>query len=434
VNARFGPAGPLRGQVRVPADKSISHRSAIIAAMASDPVRIRNYLRAADTRSTLQAIQVLGAIVQGEGEELVIRGVGLRHAQVPTERIDVGNAGTLMRLLPGWLAFQQGQSFKLDGDDSIRRRPIDRIAEPLEQMGAEIEARDGRYPPFTVHGAQLAGITYTLPVASAQVKSCVLLAGLLSERTVVIEPVPTRDHTERLLLHAGAALEREGDPQRGYQTTVQNTDELELEAIEIPGDMSSAAFLIAAGVLVKGSRFVLEGAGVNWTRTGFLRVLERMGAIVLCDAEELGAFSAEEPVCDVDVSHGPIEATTVEAGEVPLTIDELPLVALMGCFAEGETVVRGAEELRVKESDRIETVVTGLRGLGADIEGTPDGFVVRGTGSLAGGRLNAHGDHRLALLGAVAGLASEEGVEVAGMEAAEVSYPGFTEDLKALQA
>ena len=434
MNARFGPAGPLRGQVRVPADKSISHRSAIIAAMASDPVRIRNYLRAADTRSTLQAIQVLGAIVQGEGEELVIRGVGLRHAQVPTERIDVGNAGTLMRLLPGWLAFQQGQSFKLDGDDSIRRRPIDRIAEPLEQMGAEIEARDGRYPPFTVHGAQLAGITYTLPVASAQVKSCVLLAGLLSERTVVIEPVPTRDHTERLLLHAGAALEREGDPQRGYQTTVQNTDELELEAIEIPGDMSSAAFLIAAGVLVKGSRFVLEGAGVNWTRTGFLRVLERMGAIVLCDAEELGAFSAEEPVCDVDVSHGPIEATTVEAGEVPLTIDELPLVALMGCFAEGETVVRGAEELRVKESDRIETVVTGLRGLGADIEGTPDGFVVRGTGSLAGGRLNAHGDHRLALLGAVAGLASEEGVEVAGMEAAEVSYPGFTEDLKALQA
>jgi 3-phosphoshikimate 1-carboxyvinyltransferase len=204
--------------------------------------------------------------------------------------------------------------------------------------------------------------------------------------------------------------------------------------VEVPGDASSAAFLIAAGVLVRGSRFVLEGVGVNWTRAGFMRILERMGAIVLADLEPAGEFAAREPVSDVDVSYGPIVGVTVEAHEVPLAIDELPLVALLGAFAEGETVVRGAAELRVKESDRITAVVDGLRGLGATIEATPDGFVVEGTGGLRGGRLHAAGDHRLALLGAVAGLASEEGVEVVGMDAAEVSYPGFARDLARLAA
>jgi 3-phosphoshikimate 1-carboxyvinyltransferase len=338
-----------------------------------------------------------------------------------------------MRLLPGWLAFQQGAEFKLDGDDSIRRRPIDRIAEPLQLMGARIDARDGRFPPFTVYGSQLEGIDYRLPVASAQVKSCVLLAGLLTERTTVIEPIPTRDHTERMLLRAGAALEREGDPVSGYATTVCNTDELELDELSVPGDPSSAAFLISAGVLVRRSRLVLEGVAANWTRTGFIRILERMGAIVLGELEPPGTFGPDEPVCDLDVSEGPILGTTVEPEEVPLAIDELPLVALLGCFAEGETIVRGAGELRVKESDRIETVVTGLRGLGAQIEATADGFAVTGTGGLRGGRLDAHGDHRLALLGAVAGLASEEGVEVIGIEAAEVSYPGFADHVRALR-
>ncbi len=434
MNARFEPSDPLRGRLRVPADKSISHRSAIIAAMAAEPVRIRNYLRAADTESTLSAVQELGAIVQDAGAELVIRGVGLRHAQPPAGTIDVGNAGTLMRLLPGWLASQDGVEFELDGDDSIRRRPIDRIAEPLELMGARVQASNGRFPPFTVHGARLTGIDYRLPVASAQVKSCVLLAGLLSDATSVIEPIPTRDHTERMLLRAAAALARDGEPSSGFRTTVGNTDELELEDLEVPGDLSSAAFLIAAGVLVKGSRLVLEGVGVNWTRTGFLRILERMGAIVVGDMEPVGAFGPHEPMSDLDVRAGPIEATTVEPEEVPLAIDELPLIALLGCFAEGETVVRGAQELRVKESDRIATVVDGLRGLGADIEAAADGFAVRGPGGLRGGRLDAHGDHRLALLGAVAGLASREGVEVVGIEAAEVSYPGFAADLARLGA
>jgi 3-phosphoshikimate 1-carboxyvinyltransferase len=432
VNSRFEPAERLRGRLRVPPDKSISHRAAIIAAMASEPVRVRNYLDAADTNSTLAAIRSLGAIAEHRDGELVIRGCGLRNAQAPAGRIDVGNAGTLMRLLPGWLAFQQGTTFELDGDDSIRRRPVDRIAEPLTLMGAQIEAREGKFPPFTVRGAPLRGIVYELPVASAQVKSCVLFAGLVTEQTTVVEPIPTRDHTERLLLRAGAPIGRERDASGAYRTTVGNADELELDEVEVPGDLSSAAYLIAAGVLVKRSQLLLEGVGVNWTRSGFLRILERMGAIVLGDYEGTDSVAGEEPVSDIDVRSGQLEATTVDDAEVPLAIDELPLVALAGCFAEGETVVRGAGELRVKESDRIATVVEGLRALGADIEATADGFAVRGTGQLRGGVLDARGDHRLALLGAVAGLASQEGVEVAGMEAAAVSYPSFMDDLAKL--
>jgi 3-phosphoshikimate 1-carboxyvinyltransferase len=435
VNVRFGGGRDrvrLRGHVAPPADKSISHRAALVGAMASEPVRVSNYLDAADTRSTLRAVGDLGAIVEPRNGELVIRGVGMRNAAGPAAPIDVGNAGTLMRLLPGWLAFQQGEAFTLDGDESIRRRPVDRIAAPLREMGAQVDAREDRFAPFTVHGASLRGIDYELPVASGQVKACVLLAGLATDRTSVREAVATRDHTERMLLAAGARVSREPLRGGGYVSSVGNCDELEIEHIAVPGDLSSAAFLIAAGVLVPGSRLVLDGVGVNWTRAGFLAIAQRMGAVVLGELEAPGSFAAEEPVSDLDVSFGPIEATTVEAAEVPLAIDELPLVALLGCFAEGETVVRGAGELRVKESDRIATVVDGLRGLGADIEALEDGFAVRGTGGLRGGRLDAHGDHRLALLGAVAGVASREGVEVIGMEAADVSYPGFIDDLAAL--
>jgi 3-phosphoshikimate 1-carboxyvinyltransferase len=244
----------------------------------------------------------------------------------------------------------------------------------------------------------------------------------------VIEPIPARDHTERMLVRAGAPVSRAVEG-AGLRIEVGNTDELELDLIEVPGDLSSAAFLIAAAVLVKGSRVLLEGVGVNWTRAGFLRILERMGAIVIGSVEPVGSFAPGEPVADLDISAGPLEATTVEPDEVPLAIDELPLVALLGCFADGETVVRGAGELRIKESDRIATVVDGLRGLGASIEATADGFVVEGTGRLRGGLIDACGDHRLALLGAVAGLASDEGVEVVGMEAAAVSYPGFADDI-----
>jgi 3-phosphoshikimate 1-carboxyvinyltransferase len=429
VNARFAPATRLRGRITSPPDKSISHRAAIVGAMAAEPVRIDNYLDAADTSSTLRAVQSLGAIVERHDGHVVIRGCGLRNAQPPPGPIDVGNAGTLMRLLPGWLAFQRGASFTLDGDESIRRRPVDRIADPLSRMGARIEAREGRYAPFTVYGEALRGVEYEPPVASAQVKSCVLFAGLGTDRTTVVERTASRDHTERLLLAAGAELTRSAD---GLTTTVGGTDELGLDSLLVPGDMSSAAFLIAAAILVGGSRLVLERVGVNWTRAGFVRILQRMGGIVIGELEPEGTFDAHEPVCDLDVSHGPIAAVAVAGDEVPLAIDELPLVALLGCFADGETVVGGAAELRVKESDRIATVVDGLRGLGAEIESFDDGFAVRGGAGLRGGRIEAHGDHRLAMLGAVAGLASEEGVEVVGFEAADVSYPGFANDLAAL--
>jgi 3-phosphoshikimate 1-carboxyvinyltransferase len=427
---RFTPSGPLRGTLSAPPDKSISHRAAIIGAMASEPVRITGYLHAQDTDATLDAVRALGALVHERRDELVIRGPGLRGALPVTlpGSLDVRNAGTLMRLLPGWLAGQRTGQWTFDGDASIRRRPVDRIAEPLERMGARVEATDDRFPPFTLHAGPLEGIEYELPVASAQVKSCVLLAGTLAEgETTVIEPVPSRDHTERMLLRAGVDVRRGA----GGRVTVTCHDELELDHLHVPGDPSSAAFHVAAAVLVPGSRLVLEDVGVNWTRTGFFRILERMGGIVVGPMEEHGAeLSRDEPVAELDVTHGRLAATTVEADEVPLAIDELPLVGLLACFAEGETVVRGAGELRLKESDRIATVVDGLNGLGADAEATEDGFVVRGTGGLRGGTIEAHGDHRLAMLGAVAGLASREGVEVVGMEAAAVSYPGFEADLR----
>src|SRR5438552_3186962 len=426
---RFEPAARLSGELRAPPDKSISHRAALLGAMASEPVRIARYLQAADADATLEAVRALGALVELRGEEVVVRGTGLREAREPEGPIDVGNAGTLLRLLPGWLAAQEGRSFTVDGDESIRRRPVDRIAEPLRQMGAEVQARSGRFPPLQVRGARLRAISCELPVASAQVKSCVLLAALAADgATTVGEPARSRDHTERMLLRAGAGVHR-----HGRHVTVVNADELLLGGVAVPGDASSAALMVAAGVLVPGSRLLIGDVGVNWTRTGFLRILRRMRGIVLGDLEdESGELVAEEPVSDLDVAHGALEGTVVEADEVPLTIDELPLVALLGCFAEGETVVRGAQELRVKESDRIAGVVDGLRGLGAEIEATPEGFVVRGTGGLRGGTLDAAGDHRMAMRGAVAGLASREGVEVVGIETAAVSYPGFTDDLARL--
>jgi 3-phosphoshikimate 1-carboxyvinyltransferase len=427
---RFDPTGPLRGRYVPPADKSISHRAALFGAMADKPVSVRNYLDSQDTRSTLDALVRLGAAIEEEGRgRLLLRGVGLHPLEATGGLLDVGNSGTLMRLLPGWLAGQPGSAWTFDGDDSIRRRPVDRIAEPLRAMGAEVEPRDGRFPPFTVRGAQLDGITYELPVASAQVKSCVLIAGLLAAgSTTVVEPEPSRDHTERILRRARVSLERDG-----LRSTVWQVDELELDEIVVPGDPSSAAFIVAAATLVPGSRVMVADVGLNWTRTGFFRIAERMGAVILGDLEQAGTDADQEPVGELDVASAPLEGTEVTPEEVPLAIDELTLVALLGACADGETVVRGARELRLKESDRIAAVVEGLRGLGADIEETEDGFAVRGDGSpLPGGTIDSHGDHRLAMLGAVAGMASRNGTEVRGMDAAAVSYPGFERDLAAL--
>jgi 3-phosphoshikimate 1-carboxyvinyltransferase len=431
ANARFPPSGPLHGTIVPPADKSISHRAGLFGAMSDVPVTIRNFLDAQDTNATLQALHALGAGVDQRGDELVVRGVGLRAPHgVTGGELDVGNSGTLLRLLPGWLAGQPGGVWTLDGDESIRRRPVDRIVEPLTRMGADVEAREGRLTPLTVRGRELSGIDYEMPVASAQVKSCVLIAGMLAEgETTVTEPHQSRDHTERFLRRSRVPFERDGLTLR-----VAQVDELELDEITVPGDPSSAAPFVAAALLVAGSRIVVSGVGLNWTRTGFFRIAQRMGAVIVGDLEDPGAGEDVEPVGELDVASAPLVGTTVEPEEVPLAIDELPLVALLACFAEGDTLVRGAGELRVKESDRIEGVVEGLRALGAGIEADTDSFLVRGGTGLRGGVLDTRGDHRLAMVGAVAGLASEEGVEVVGMDAAAVSYPGFSRDLQRLIA
>jgi 3-phosphoshikimate 1-carboxyvinyltransferase len=424
---RFDSSGPLRGSLRPPSDKSISHRAALIAAMSEGETRIEGYLDAADTRSTLEAVRALGASVGGvgpEGIEPVISIGGVGQAGPRSAVVDVGNAGTLLRLLPGWLAGQSGE-WTLDGDESIRQRPVDRIVVPLREMGARLGCVEERLPPLKIEGATLNAIEYRLPVASAQVKSCVLIAGLFADGTTrVIEPLPTRDHTERMLAASGAQVGREGDA-----VVIRPVRRLEIERVVVPADLSSAAFFIVAALLVGGSEVSVRGVGLNPTRTGLLSILERMGAEI-----EITAVGEEgvEPIGDLRVLASDLRATDVGGAEIPLAIDELPLVALAACFAEGTTTIRDAAELRRKESDRIATVTAALTALGGRVEATEDGIVVEGSGGLRGGTVDSHGDHRIAMLGAVAGLASQQGVEVRGMDAAAISYPGFESDLATL--
>jgi 3-phosphoshikimate 1-carboxyvinyltransferase len=437
ATSRFEPAGPLRGSLRPPPDKSVSHRAALIAAMADGETAIEGCLDSADTRSTLAAVEALGAEVTRSarsaptgvdaggsvGMQVRVRGVGLRGAGEAA--IDVGNAGTLLRLLPGWLAGQETGSWTLDGDDSIRRRPVDRVAEPLRLMGAQLSCRDERLPPLRIEAAPLTGISYELPVASAQVKSCLLFAGLLAEgETSVVEPLPSRDHTERMLAAAGAEV-RLADG----VVSVRPAARLEPGSIAVPADFSSAAFFVVAALLVPGSEVALEDVGLNPTRTGLLTILARMGAEV--EVED-GGERGGEPSGRLRVRPSRLRGAEIGGADVPLAIDELPLVALAACFAEGETTIRDAAELRRKESDRIATVAAALSALGAEVETSADGMRIAGSGGLRGGTVDAHGDHRVAMLGAVAGLASREGVEVRGMEAAGVSYPGFEPDLASL--
>ena len=429
---RFNPSGPLRGSLRPPPDKSVSHRAALIAAMGEGETTIEGYLDAADTRSTLAAVEALGAAVTRpahdprsglEAGRVAVTGVGLRGADPAT--IDVGNAGTLLRLLPGWLAGQETGKWTIDGDDSIRRRPVDRIAAPLRLMGARLECREDRLPPLGIEAAPLEGIDYEMPVASAQVKSCLLFAGLLADgETRIVEPLPSRDHSERMLAAAGAEIER-GDG----VVTVRPAARLEPGEIAVPADFSSAAFFVLAALLVPGSEVTLAGVGLNPTRTGLLSILARMGAEIEVEPDgERGG----EPSGRLRIRPSQLRGVEVGGGDIPLAIDELPLVALAACFAEGETTIRDAAELRRKESDRIETVSEALRALGADVETSEAGMQIQGGDGLRGGAIDSHRDHRIAMLGAIAGLASHEGVEVAGMEAAAVSYPGFEADLSSL--
>jgi 3-phosphoshikimate 1-carboxyvinyltransferase len=435
---RIEPAAALVGHVAVPGDKSISHRAVLLGALGEGATRVRNFGRSGDTWSTVEAVRALGVEVEDVAEdELVVHGAGLRglgRAHVSTcavgvgthaHPVDCGNSGTLMRLLAGVLAGQEGR-FELAGDASLAARPMERIAEPLRRMGARIETTDGHAPLLIEGSAGLRGIDYELPVASAQVKSAVLLAGLNAEgASTVVERTPTRDHTELMLEAAGVRVRR-----RPTSVTVEPAGALRLGEVVVPGDVSSAAPLLVAAALVPGSDVTVHDLGVNPRRTGLLDVLERMGARVsVFERRRAG----REPIASVHVQPGQLVATRVTAAEVPALVDELPLVALLASHARGETVVEGAAELRVKESDRIEAVTDGMRALGARIHSRQDGWTITGVPArLRGGRVEARGDHRIAMLGAVAGLASREGVEVLGAEIASISFPGFYELLESV--
>ena len=415
---RIEPVSALDGHVAVPGDKSISHRAVLIGALCEGEIRVSGFGRSADTEATVAAVRALGAeVVDEDVDTLRVRGVGLHGLRAPSDAIDCGNAGTLMRLLSGVVAGQAGRT-ELVGDASLSSRPMERIAEPLRRMGASVETTDG-HAPLVVEGGSLRAIDYELPVASAQVKSAILLAGVQATgATTVVEPVPTRDHTERMLEHAGARVTR-----RPTSVTVEGADSLRLPDVEIPGDISSAAPFFIAAAIVPGSAVTVHGVGLNPRRVGLLDVLERMGArVAIYNRRSIGG----EPAGDVEVRASDLVGATISAGEVPSLIDELPILAVAACHARGETVVRGAEELRAKESNRIEAVVEELRRVGAHIRATRDGFRIKGVPArLRGGVVDSRGDHRLAMLGAVVGVASREGVELHDAEAASTSFPGF---------
>jgi 3-phosphoshikimate 1-carboxyvinyltransferase len=425
---RAEPAVALRGDLGVPGDKSISHRAVLLGAVAEGDSAIRGFGRSADTLATVAAVQALGVDVEDDGAALTVRGAGLRGLRPPVGEIDCANAGTLIRLLAGLLAGQQGR-FELTGDASLSRRPLERIAAPLRAMGASVQTTEG-HAPLRIEGAELHAVRHVSPVASAQVKSCVLLAGLNAADgpTAVVEPAASRDHTERMLQAMGVRVSR-----RPLEVTVWPPERLRPLDVDVPGDFSSAAPFLAAATLLPGSELRLHGIGVNPTRIGFLHVLERMGARVSLYNRR---FAGGEPVADLEVASADLVATAVEPDEVPLLIDELPLFALCAAHARGESVVSGAQELRVKESDRIEALTAALRAVGVRISETPDGFRVRGVPSRpAGGAVvDSRGDHRIAMLGALAGLVSREAVQVEDAACVEVSFPGFFDVLESLRA
>jgi 3-phosphoshikimate 1-carboxyvinyltransferase len=416
------PAAALVGDIGVPSVKGICQRGALLAAIADGESELRSFGHAADTDAALYAVRALGAEVTEPDETTVrINGRGLRGFAAPADPIDCGNAGTVLRLLSGILAGQEGR-FELTGDESLSTRPV-RVDEPLRQMGARVKTTDG-HPPVTIEGAGAAlnPIFYELPVASAQLKSAVLLAGLLAQggSTTVVEDLPSRDHTERLLRSLGLRIRR-----TGAEIKVWPAERIPPLSLDIPGDFSSAAPFVVAATLLSGSNLRIHDVNINPTRTGLLDVLERMGArIAVFNRHAVNG----EPVADLEVRDAPLSATSIEAEEVPRLVDELPLFALAASHARGESVVKGAQELRVKETDRIETVTNSLRPLGIRITANDDGFRIRGVPSRPkGGQVAASGDHRIAMLGAVAGVASKEGVEIEDAEAVAVSFPGFFE-------
>lgn len=411
------PAERVAGEVAVPGDKSISHRAVMFGALASGTTRIGGFLEGEDCLSTMRAVRELGVTVHRPGPgEVVVEGVGLRGLQAPGGTLDMGNAGTAMRLFMGLLAAQPFDS-TLVGDESLMRRPMERAARPLREMGARIETRDGK-PPVRIHGGvPLHGIRYAMPVASAQVKSAVLLAGLYAEgETTVEEPAVTRDHTERMLQSFGCEV-----PARNGVVTVRPPQSLQAADITVPGDFSSAAFFIVAACIGAREPFVVRGVGVNPTRTGLLEMLALMGAdLRLINHRTCGA----EPVADVEIRPARLRGVKVPERLVPLAIDEFPAFFIAAACAEGETVVTGAEELRVKESDRIASMARGLDAVGVRNEVLPDGLRIEG-GRIGGGTVDSRGDHRVAMSFAVASLRAEAPLEILDVANVATSFPGF---------
>jgi 3-phosphoshikimate 1-carboxyvinyltransferase len=419
VTFTVSPGGALQGRFRVPGDKSISHRFVMLSAIAEGASEAGGFLQGEDTLATANAFRAMGVTVEGPDEgRLRIDGVGLRGLSAPAAPLDMGNSGTAMRLLAGILA---GQTFpsQLNGDASLSRRPMSRVTDPLGKMGARIDTAASGTPPLKIHpaGGPLRAIDYTLPVASAQVKSCLLLAGLYARgATCVIEPVTTRDHTERMLAAFGNPVEV-----CDHRICVHGGGRLRGARMEIPGDISSAAFFILGASIAKGSDVLLEGVGVNPTRTGILEILSLMGAdIELRNPRDAGG----EPVADIRVRSSRLKGIQVPESLVPLAIDEFPAVFVAAACAEGETRVTGASELRVKESDRIDAMGTGLQLLGIKAEATDDGMRIEG-GRMGGGRIDSRGDHRIAMAFSMAGLAAEETVVIEDCANVNTSFPGF---------
>lgn len=417
---------PLRGCVSVPGDKSISHRAALLGAVAEGVTRITGFLRGEDCLATLEALRALGVAVDDNGHEVVIHGIGEEGLSTPRGPLCVGNSGTLLRLLAGLVAGYPVEA-TLDGDASIRRRPMDRIAIPLRSMGARVSgAGDRCLPPVTVRGGDLRPISYTSPVASAQVKSCVLLAGLRCHGvTSVTEPRPSRDHTERMLEGFGAMVER-----NGLTVSVRGPGKLQGRAVRVPGDISSAAFYLATGTVVSGSSITVQAVGVNPTRIGFLDILAEMGAPV-----RQGPIAQEdaESVADLQSEESALRGVRIGGDLVPRAIDELPVAALAACFADGPTRIQDAVELRVKESDRIASTARLLASFGARVEVEDDGLVVY-PGRLGPAIVDSGGDHRIAMTGVIAGLAVSGESRIRDTACIATSFPGFVEGLCSLGA
>ncbi|MDW8107342.1 MAG: 3-phosphoshikimate 1-carboxyvinyltransferase [Armatimonadota bacterium] len=422
---RISPARRIRGVWRPPGDKSITHRAVILGTLARGTTEVRHFLEADDCLRTLQMAQQLGAQAERVGEaHWRITGLGGETLREPTEVLDAGNSGTTARLMAGVLASYPIFSV-LTGDASLRRRPMRRIVEPLRQMGAQIDGRENASRlPLSIRGDDLRGIRYLTPVASAQVKSCLLLAGLNAHGTTEItEPSLSRDHTERMLRAFGAALETHLNPAGMYCVRLRGKQRLEAQSLTIPGDFSSAAFWIAAALMLPGSDLVVEGVGVNQTRTGLLQALAQAGVHLEWSAVD---EQAGEPTATLRVRSQPLGSMRVGGALIPTLIDEVPILALLATQAEGETEIRDAAELRVKESDRIEAITTELRKMGAEIEALPDGLRVRGVTPLRGAHVCSHGDHRIAMTLAIAGLIAREGETIVeDIECVQTSFPEF---------